>query len=135
MNNYEKPIVLANSELSEGVYAASGPYPGSSDYQVTYYEDQAQDVNKGFNVFHVDMKYNGTGDSYNSTHTIALEFDKPVKVLETSGYQYELVGNTLYITATGGANQTADVGMSAIKVKPLDGSNSVNINNASASGH
>lgn len=30
MKNYEKPIVLANSELSEGVYAASGTQAGGT---------------------------------------------------------------------------------------------------------
>lgn len=141
MSNYEKPIILANGELSEGVFAASGSYPGvnpsSSGYNVNYWEDQTNDAGTGkdFNVFHVDMQYNGTGDSYNSTHTIAIEFDKPVEVIETSGYQYEMVGNTLYITAHTGANQTENVGLSAVKVKPTDGSNQVKINSATASGY
>ncbi len=48
MKNYEKPIILANSELSEGVYAASGKNPSYSEpiYKLT----NSWDGNKQYDV-------------------------------------------------------------------------------------
>ncbi len=45
MKKYEKPIVLADSELSEGVFAASGGYNSP-----VYYQTGSWDGNKQYNV-------------------------------------------------------------------------------------
>lgn len=49
MKNYEKPVVLANNELFEGVFAASGSYQPSYN-QPVYNQTNAWDGNKQYNV-------------------------------------------------------------------------------------
>lgn len=131
MNNYEKPIVLANSELSEGVYAASGGLQGSSDYETEAYQTQGYADGNGI-VFQVNGTYKGnsSGGANNTNHVVAVKFDKPVNVLECSGfeYYYNETGDTVYIKKQTGPNGYEKiVGQNAFKVVPTDGSKEVKV--------
>lgn len=95
MKNYEKPIVLVNSELSEGVYAGSGncytvsayihqtPQEGRGDYRMQLYAAHAADGHhSGAQYltisFNQPVKYvlsNGTLKSGDGSSTLMIEFN------------------------------------------------------------
>ena len=54
MMNYEKPIVLANEDVAEGVYAASGAGVGSDCYTVSAYITQTPEIGNETYCIHMD---------------------------------------------------------------------------------
>ena len=94
MRNYERPIVLTNHELAEGVYAASGdcytttanihqsPETGRGDYRIQVDAHHDADHNSANNqclhiVFNQSVVYkssNGTLESGDGTNTIAIGY-------------------------------------------------------------
>lgn len=57
MKNYEKPMVLVNEELAEGVYAASGCFTGGGKV--------AQQLN-GYYIYEISMRHDADHHSENS---------------------------------------------------------------------
>lgn len=93
MSNYEKPIVLANSELSEGVYAASGTY-GFNNANADIH--QRPETGRGNYVLNVGANQQNGEMSYNQT--VTLTFNQPVTVVNTGN------GNTGVIVEGDGTN-------------------------------
>lgn len=73
MKKYEKPIVIANSELFEGVYAQSGDTPPGFDYEIKFSDhdsgshselwlDVINNNDKTYNSAIIKLSWNGNGD-------------------------------------------------------------------------
>jgi len=72
---YEKPIVLVNEELAEGVYAASGA--GSSDCW-TVQAVSVQDWNGSHHVFEIRCVHSTAVEHISSASTVTLTFSSPL---------------------------------------------------------
>ncbi|MCM1065221.1 MAG: hypothetical protein NC420_12315 [Eubacterium sp.] len=69
---YERPVVLVNEELAEGVYAASG---GVSDAECwTVGATSVQDWNGSHHVFEVHCVHSNTVEHISSASTVTLTF-------------------------------------------------------------
>lgn len=83
MKTYERPIVLVNEELAEGVYAASGA--GSDCYTVTAYIHQTPETGRGDFRIQVDAKH-AAGDGHHSgQQTLVLYFNQNVTYKGSNG--------------------------------------------------
>ncbi len=81
MSNYEKPIVLADSELSEGVFTASGGYvtsSGDATAQLTSYDHYG------------NYYFSTTGFENGSTYSVVLTVDETDTI---SGLNYATWGD------------------------------------------
>ncbi len=96
MRNYERPIVLTNHELAEGVYAASGdsdcytttcsihqkPETGRGDYRIQVNAKHDADHNSDYNqclhiVFNQSVVYKSSGgtlETGDGTNTITIGY-------------------------------------------------------------
>lgn len=107
MSNYDKPMVLANEELAEGVYAASGTVgPGGSGWKVDNCKvgENPQDSyspNPGYYYVNVEL-IPGSSDSC----TVTLSFnsiinDALVGSNSTSSWSLSCSGSTVTATSIG----------------------------------
>lgn len=89
MKNYERPIVMINEDLAEGVYAASG----SSDcWTITVTPENYVD-NPGYRNYRVDAKHLGTGHISTAT-TITIPFTGgTVTNVKFEGFQASVINN------------------------------------------
>lgn len=77
MMNYEKPVVLANEDVAEGVYAASGTGGGENCYTVGAYITQTPQTGNERYTIHVDGQHNSS--THHSTgQVLVLSFNMPV---------------------------------------------------------
>lgn len=106
MNEYMKPTVLLNEDLSEGVYAASG----DNCIQVSSWYDNTD----GTNIHRLVFKLVHSGhQSYGQTVTATLSTD--VTIVETPGdVTGSVSGNVVTLTRN---NQLNDTGITEIWVK------------------
>jgi hypothetical protein len=80
MKNYVKPVVLANEELAEGVYAASGDCYTVSGYIHQVPENGRGDYRVQFNGVHA------AGDGHHSgTQVLIISFNLPVVYKGSNG--------------------------------------------------
>lgn len=85
MDNYEKPAVLANEEISEGVYAASGSDAGEDCYTVSAYIHQTPETGRGDYRIQVNAVH-AAGDGHHSgQQTLELSFNQPVEYSWSNG--------------------------------------------------
>lgn len=87
MKTYERPIVLVNEELAEGVYAASGVTAGSGDdcYTVTARIHQSPETGRGDFRIQVDGVH-AAGDGHHSgKQTLVLYFNQAVEYSSSNG--------------------------------------------------
>lgn len=87
MNKYVKPVVLANEEMAEGVYAASGCWTA------TWNSHQTKDTGRGSFIFQIDGAH--IAEAHNPNTIITCTFSLPVKVCQVS---YSPVDNASYST-------------------------------------
>ena len=86
MKDYVKPIVLANEELAEGVYAASGDGgEGENCYKVTAYIHQTPETGRG--DFRIQVNgVHAAGDGHHSGEQILhLYFNQAVTYKSSNG--------------------------------------------------
>ncbi len=135
MKNYEKPIVLANSELSEGVFAASGGYQGSPDYNINAYVHQQTETGRQDYRVQVGGTYNNSSDeNNNSNHVLVVQFDQPVEIVGCGYECYLGENNTVCIKYPTGANSSADFGLGDLIVKPVTDTGSLGVVGATGYG-
>lgn len=79
MKNYEKPIILKNEELAEGVYAASGDCMYAEIHNLRYDGDNTM-------RFGVWYQHRASNDHCATSTYITLGFDTPVALSDTNGY-------------------------------------------------
>lgn len=80
MKNYKKPIVLANSELSEGVFAASGGYGFNNASAYIH-----QDGELGRNDYRLQVDAWQNEGQLSNSQTITLTFNHPVTITQAGG--------------------------------------------------
>ncbi len=117
MKNYEKPVVMVNEGLAEGVYAASGCFLATATMV------QAAETGNLNYTYQVDGQHNATHHS--TSQTVTFEFAYPVEYV--SGGQYVSGDGTKKITIDFSQHfeleQTA--GLGNLVVKPVDSANSL----------
>ena len=108
--HYEKPVVIINDELAEGVYAASGCYT------VTHEIVQWPETGRGSYCIQVKASHDATHHS--SRQVLSISFNHPVTYESSKG---TLVGgngtNTLLIEYGYHSNFTEGIGLGNIYLK------------------
>lgn len=119
MNNYKKPVVLLNEELSEGVYAASG----SDCYTCSARITQKPATGMLNYVIQFDAKHLATADHHSTAQTLVITFNKPVDYVSSQGKLASGDGtSTLEINYNYHNNAPDNIGLGDLKVMPVDGS-------------
>lgn len=80
MVNYEKPVILANEDVSEGVYTASGDDGGSDEdcYSVTAYIHQWPETGRGDYRIQVNGVHAAGNGHHSGNQKLELNFNLPV---------------------------------------------------------
>lgn len=113
MKNYEKPMVLANEELAEGVYAASG----SDCYTVTYNIHQAPQEGRGDYRIQVDATHAAADNHHSGEQILILTFNLPVTYVSSNGTLLSGDGSTcLNIKFTYHNNASEYIGLGDVVV-------------------
>ncbi len=73
MIRYERPVVLLNDEMAEGVYMASG-----DAYTETWDKVERPDLGKDQYCFQVNAKHHPKEHDHNSHQTVTIRFNTPV---------------------------------------------------------
>lgn len=119
MIKYEKPVVLANEDLAEGVYAASG----SDCFVVTSYIHQRPQLGRG--DYRIQMK--AAHDSSSAAHhgseqILTVNFNLPVTYGSSNGSLVSGDGtSTLKIRYNYHANTTETIGLGDLIVQAETG--------------
>lgn len=87
MTLYEKPIVLENEDLAEGVYAASGAVnsAGSDCYTATARIHQQPETGRGDFRIQVDGRHAAADNHHSGEQVLILSFNKPVDYVSSNG--------------------------------------------------
>ena len=119
MKKYEKPVVMVNEELAEGVYAASG----ASCYLVNGFgcQNPYELVNTGMNAWtvHVDGVHNDPGH-HSSYREVTVVFNYPVYVERYESNTTVVSGdgtNTIVVSLNHHNNSGDNIGLSGFVVK------------------
>lgn len=92
MNNYEKPVVMVNEGISEGVFAASG------DAECwTVNPASVQDWNGSHHVFEIRCAHSTAVEHISSATTVTLHFSAPIKDA-FSEFDCKFSGSTVTVT-------------------------------------
>ncbi len=120
MMNYEKPVVLANEDVAEGVYAASGD--GIADcWTVTAYS--VQDWSGSDHVFEVRIVHSDAVQHISTASTTVLTFSTPLEGAYTeSNFSCSYSGNTVTVVRESHANayQSGDNATFKVWVRAAD---------------
>ena len=82
---YEKPIVIANEELSEGIYAASGDVIGDNCYTVSAYIHQTPEIGRGDYRIQVNGVHAASNGHHSGEQVLTLTFNQPVEYSSSNG--------------------------------------------------
>ena len=82
---YVKPIVLANEELAEGVYAASGDVTGNDCYTVSAYIHQTPEIGRGDYRIQVNGVHAAANGHHSGEQVLTLTFNQPVEYSSSNG--------------------------------------------------
>ena len=121
MKGYEKPMVLVNAGLSEGIYAASGAGGEVTTDCWTVDAQSVQDWNGSHNVFEVACKHSTSVEHISSQTDVTLVFSDTLTDAY-SEFPCTFSGNTVTITRTLHANayQSGDSVTYKVWVKAAD---------------
>lgn len=115
--NYNKPDIIVNIDLAEGVFAASG----AKCYTTTAKIHQTPCYGDGYYKIQVDGHHNG--DHTNSEQTLVITFNQPVTYKKHCGR--ELIDGdgtcTLTIRLKYWQNPTDNIGFGDLVVKSTQG--------------
>lgn len=119
MKDYAKPVVLANDEVAEGVYAGSGK--GTDCYSVTAWIHQGPETGRETYVIQGNATHSATDGHHSAHQVLTLNFNQPVTFVNctSSNAKYESGNgtNSLKIKYTYHANGTENHGLGEIEVK------------------
>lgn len=107
---YKKPVIITNSDLAEGVYAASGCYTANA------YIHQTPETGRGDYRIQVNGQHHA--DHENSTQWLHISFNQPVEYSSSQG-TLESGNNTnsLVIRYTYHQNKSDNIGLGDLVVK------------------
>ncbi len=118
MKIYERPIVLANEELAEGVYAASGAAAGGDCYTVTANIHQTPEGGREDYRIQVNAQHNATHHS--TAQELTISFNQPVNYSFCNGNGASLKSGdgtaTLVISLSYHNNDTDNIGFGDLAV-------------------
>ena len=115
--NYEKPIVLANHSLAEGVFLASGMGGGNDCYNASAYMHQFPETGRGDYRFQVNAVHNADHNS-NRNQCLHITFNQPVIYKSSNGSLESGDGTcTLNIAYSYWSNYTDSIGLGDLCVE------------------
>ena len=82
---YEKPIIIPNDELAEGVYAASGSVGGNDCYTVTAYIHQTPETGRGDFRIQVNGVHAAADSHHSGEQVLVITFNQPVTYKSSNG--------------------------------------------------
>ena len=85
MDNYEKPAVLANEDLAEGVYTASGDDADEDCYSVSAYIHQRPETGRGDFRIQVNGVHAAGNGHHSGAQLLVLYFNQPVEYVSSNG--------------------------------------------------
>ncbi len=138
MKNYEKPIVLANSELSEGVFAASGGFTGYGDgYNLTLNSHQTPETGRNDYRYNFNVSYASDSDQGNTNHILTIEFNQPVDITSVgnNGRIVSNVNGVVQIEYTTPGNSSENIGLGDLIVQPTNGGGNLDYTSATMTGY
>lgn len=122
MKDYEKPVVLENADVAEGVYTASGAGVGAADcWTVDPYS--VQDWNGSHHIFEVKIVHSDAVQHISTASTTVLTFNNAVTDAYSEGNcTATFSGSTVTVVRTLHANayQSGDVATFKVWVKAAD---------------
>lgn len=125
MKNYEKPVVLANNEMSEGVYAASGDC-----YTCEASVNQAPELGQDCYVVRVKLVHNATDGHHSNTRRVTINFDQVVTYVKATSCSLYAGDNSTSLTVQtvhhNNASETIELTDLYIKSSIAPSINSVN---------
>lgn len=104
MKNYEKPVVLANDEIAEGVYAASGMTGETSGDCWTVEVTKDQSDAGGYCTFRVAARHSDSVTHISTKTVVTIVFNDTVTGAEFEGFEASVNGNTVTLTRESHAN-------------------------------
>lgn len=115
MKTYVKPLLLANDELAEGVYAASGDC-----WTVAIRDTQPWDGN--CHVFYADMTHPSGLQHISNEQRVKLVFNDEIIYAESNAYEMSYSGREVILIrySHGNAYGTGDQASIMVKVKAGD---------------
>ena len=114
MQEYAKPIVLENEELSEGVYAASG----SDCYTASGYIHQTPQQGRGDYRIQLNAKHAATDSHHSGCQIATLTFNQPVVYKSSNGSICGTgTGNTIEIEYGYHNNGSDNIGLGDVIVE------------------
>lgn len=117
MKNYEKPVVLANEDVAEGVYAASG----GNCWTPTILS--SQDWNGSHHVFEVHNSHSASVEHISLAYTVVISFSAPITdAYAENNWPCSCNGSDVTVTRTSHANayQSGDETSFKVFVKAAD---------------
>ena len=94
MKNYEKPVVLVNEELAEGVYAGSGNCY-TFDARITQTPQNGRDTY----IIQIDGTHDAADHHHSDSRTVKISFNQNVTYVSSGAEVMTGSGtNTLYLT-------------------------------------
>ena len=132
MRNYEKPVVLANEELAEGVYAGSGDC-----YTYSASIVQTPGIGRDYYVVHVDGRHEASDNHHSTGRSLQIVFNQPVEYLSSMGEKVEGSGTSTLILTFGVGNGSYhhngsdNAGLGDLKIKSADGLQLISISSVS----
>ena len=85
MINYERPVVLTNDDISEGVYAASGAGGGEDCYTVSAYIHQTPETGRGDFRIQVNGVHAAGNGHHSGAQQLILSFNQAVTYKGSNG--------------------------------------------------
>lgn len=82
MKNYERPVVLLNEELAEGVYAGSGDC-----YTFNIKKVQSPEQGRNNYKFQIDGTHAATDGHHSTMRHVVVEFNQPVEYVSSLAEQ------------------------------------------------
>ncbi len=132
MRNYEKPVVLLNEELAEGVYAGSGDC-----YTYTGYVAQKPAEGMDYYVIHVDGRHEATDGHHSTGRELQIVFNQPVTYCDSMAATISGDGTSVLTIQFGVANgsyhhnASDNAGLSDFKVKSEPGLSVISVDSLS----
>lgn len=84
-NKYEKPTVVLNEELAEGVYMASGSVVDNDCYTVSAYIHQKPEIGRGDYRIQVNGVHAAANGHHSGEQVLTLTFNQPVNYSWSNG--------------------------------------------------
>lgn len=142
MKNYERPIVMINEDLAEGVYAASGAsVPVSTCYKVSGFgcQDPYAIVGTELNAWtvHVDGFHSVDAGHHSTYRVVTLTFNHSVKVVDWEEANTTVItgeGTTIVVSLNHHNNPNEPIGLSGLVVSVENSVTDLKVTGASIHG-